>query len=224
MADPLGALDDAALVDAVRAHDQAAFEELVRRHQRKVYALAFRITKHDEDAVEVVQDVFLTVWRKVADFRGDSAFTSWLYRVTASAALMKIRSKKARDELYLDDLGRHFDEEGFFTADVRDWSPLADQVADDQALGRRIQDAVDGLPEAYRLVFLLRDVEGLSGDEVAQALGLSLPAVKSRLHRARLVLRQELDTFFRERFPEAGETAPPGDVAEPPTEDKSGDG
>jgi len=167
MTENLAGLDDKVLVERVQARDEEAFEALVRRHQRKVYALALRITKREEDAADVVQDAFLTVWRKVEGFRGESAFSSWLYRVTASAALMKIRSKASRSELFLEDLQSHFDEEGYFNVDVRDWSPLADEVAQSQELARHIQAAVERLPESYRIVFLLRDVENLSNEEVA---------------------------------------------------------
>ncbi|HEV8323703.1 MAG TPA: sigma-70 family RNA polymerase sigma factor [Myxococcota bacterium] len=224
MAD-LSGLDDVALVEAVRARDEAAFEELVRRHQRKAYALALRITKREEDAREVVQDAFLNVWRKIDGFRGDAAFGSWLYRITASQALMKIRSKASRSELYLEDLASHFNEEGYFNVDVRDWSPLADEVADDEALGRRIQEAVDRLPEAYRVVFLLRDVEAMSNEEVAETLDLTVAAVKSRLHRARLALRADLDAFFRERFPTAatGSTPVTASPAAPDAVDRPAD-
>jgi RNA polymerase sigma-70 factor (ECF subfamily) len=207
MAEDLSALDDKLLVERVKARDEAAFEALVARHQRKAFALALRITKREEDATEVVQDTFLNVWRKIDGFRGDSAFSSWLYRITASNALMKIRGKAAHSEVFLEDLADKFDEDGHFAVDVRDWSPLADEIAESHDLRKTLQDAVDRLPESHRVVFLLRDVEGLSNEEVADSLELSVAAVKSRLHRARLTLRADLDAYFRDNFPEGSRGA-----------------
>jgi RNA polymerase sigma-70 factor (ECF subfamily) len=189
-------LPDPELVERFRKGRSSAFRELVRRYQSKVYALALRLTSNQADAQEVLQDSFLSVYRKIDTFRGDSAFSSWLYRITANAALMKIRSRGTRRDVALDDVLPAIESQAYFPTLSRDWSEDAERVVLNRELADRISSAVEKLPEKYRVVFLLREVEGLPTQEVADALGLSTPTVKTRLHRARLFLRQELDRTF----------------------------
>jgi len=191
---------DAELVSSFRSGNTKAFRELVRRYQGKVYALALRLTGNEADAQEVLQDTFLSVYRKFDTFRGDAAFSSWLYRITANAALMKVRSRGNRRDISLDDLSPR-SEEGETRLELRDWSDDAERLVMNREVAQKIASAVDQLPEKYRVVFLLREVEELSTQEVAEALGLSTPTVKTRLHRARLFLRNILDKTLSE-FPE----------------------
>lgn len=189
-------LPDPELVERFRKGRSSAFRELVRRYQGKVYALALRLTSNQADAQEVLQDTFLSVYRKIETFRGDSAFSSWLYRITANAALMKIRSRGNRRDVPLDDVLSAVEGQPYIPTMGRDWSEDAERVAINRQLAQQIGAAVEKLPEKYRVVFLLREVEGLPTQEVADALGLSTPTVKTRLHRARLFLRQELERTF----------------------------
>ena len=180
--------------------DEISFEEIVSRHAEKVFGLALRITRSHEDAEEVFQEVFLTLTKKLDTFKGESKFSSWLYRVTANASYMHIRAeKKHENDLSLENYSP-YDEKGTLMGKIKnkDWSSRPDLVIfSKEALGI-IENAVNELPESYRVVFHLRDIEGLSNEGVSEVLGLSVPAVKSRLHRARLFLRDRLSDYFYE--------------------------
>jgi len=155
--------------------------------------LARGITGNAEDAEEVVQDVFWTVVRKIDTFRGESAFGSWLYRIVANAAYQKVRGRQSRRaEVSLDDVLPLFDERGQHVAPMADWSSRVDDHAVQIDLRMALTSAIDKLPADYRTAVLLRDVEGLSHLQIAEVLSLSVPTVKSRVHRARLFLRKEL--------------------------------
>jgi RNA polymerase sigma-70 factor (ECF subfamily) len=188
---------DAALVEALRREDTEATEQLVERFVDRVYRLALRITGSREDAEEVAQDALWTAGRKIHTFKGDSAFGSWLYRITANAAYMKLRSRKARaQEIALDDVLPTLDEAGVHFEPMDDWSPRVDEQAVRGELRQVLEHAIDDLPPDYRTVLVLHDVEGLPNPEIAETLGLSLPAVKSRIHRSRLFLRKRLSQYL----------------------------
>jgi len=182
--------------------DGAAFSELVVRHQERVYGLAMRLLRDAAEAEEVVQEVFLTALEKIPSFRGEAAFGTWLHRVTANAALMRLRRRRrAPDglaEVPVEELLPRFDAQGHLVAQgpSHDWSKRADEQLSDQQIRQAVVDAVQNLPDDYRIVFLLRDVEELSSEEMAEMLGVSVAAVKSRLHRARLALREKLGRFL----------------------------
>lgn len=193
---------DEALVERFRAGDRRAFEELVRRHRSRIYHLALRMTKSEQEALEIVQETFLSVYRKLPEFRGEAAVGSWIHRIAANFALMRLRHQKVvndvEEPLETED-GKfrpdgHWDEgpTGF-------WGRRADDIALDAELRGQINTAVDALPDSYRAVFLLRDIEGLSYDEIADTLQTTVPAIKSRLHRARLSLRERLAHYFEAR-------------------------
>jgi len=185
-------------VSLAAAGDGAAFTELVTRHQDRVYAVAVHLLRDPSEAEEVVQETFLTALEKLPSFRGDAAFTTWLHRVAANAALMRLRKKKRAPEGLspepVEDLLPRFDAQGHLLVQgpAHDWSKRADEQYADREVRTAIENAVQNLPEDYRIVFLLRDVEGLSSEVMAELLGISVAAVKSRLHRARLALRQKL--------------------------------
>jgi RNA polymerase sigma-70 factor, ECF subfamily len=198
-----GRPSDAALVRRAQEGDGRAFGELVSRHQRQLYRLALRITGSEADVQEVLQETFLNAYQKLPDFRGEAQLSSWLYRIAANNALMRLRRKRRTPEALTDqplDLeGPTFSAEGYLDPPPRsDWSQRADERMIDRELGLAIDRAVAGLPEQYRRVFLLKDVDGLSHEEIAVALDLTVPAVKSRLYRARLALREKLGEFFAE--------------------------
>jgi RNA polymerase sigma-70 factor (ECF subfamily) len=205
--------DERALVERARSRDSEAFSALVLRFRSKVYGLALRMTKDAGDAEEALQETFLAAWQSLPEFRGDSAFGSWLYRICANFCLMHLRRK--RPEIAQADTeprlaGPQFDADGTLLGrPSHDWSKSTEQVALDHELRRAIEAATASLPDEHRAVFLLKDLEGLSYEEISQTLGTSLPAVKSRLHRARLALREAIEAYYQdpERHPRAGAAA-----------------
>src|SRR6059036_1607304 len=180
---------DLDLLDALWRREPLAAECLVTRYGERAYRLARGITGNDQDAEEVVQDAFWTVVRKIDSFRGESAFGSWLYRIVANAAYQKVRGRQSRRaEVSLDDVLPLFDERGRHVAPMADWSSRVDDHAVQIDLRMALTSAIDKLPADYRTAVLLRDVEGLSHLQIAEVLSLSVPTVKSRVHRARLFL------------------------------------
>jgi len=190
---PRPAIDpDAALVEQLRREDPGAAEALVGAYGDRVYRLASRITGHPSDAEEVVQDALWTVVRKIDTFRGESAFGSWLYRIAANAAYQKVRGRRRRPDVPLDDVLPSFHDDGQRAASIVDWSPTVDDPSRQADLRLALTAALDALPEDYRAVVVLRDIEECSIADVAATLGLSVANAKSRVHRARLFLRQRL--------------------------------
>jgi RNA polymerase sigma-70 factor (ECF subfamily) len=188
---------DAALVEALRRQEPGAAEALVAAYGDRVYRLAIRITSNEQDAEEVVQDALWTAARKIDTFKGESAFGSWLYRITANAAYQKLRSRQGRrQEISWEDLLPVFDEQGQHAAGAGDWSARVEEPALQTELRTVLTDAINDLPPDYRTAFLLHDVEGLSNPEIAETLHISLPAAKSRIHRSRLFLRQRLSEYL----------------------------
>jgi len=193
VADSRGADGDGDLVEALRRDEPMAAERLVTRYGERAYRLASRITGNRQDAEEVVQDAFWAVVRKIDSFRGESAFGSWLYRIVANAAYQKLRRRRNREqELSLDEVLPFFDERGHHVAPEIDWTPRAGDPAAQTELRMALTAAIDDLPAASRTALVLRDVEGRSNEEIAEALGLTVPVVKTRVHRARLLLRKRL--------------------------------
>lgn len=189
---------DAALVEALRRDDPGAATALVETYGDRVYRLARRITSSNEDAEEVAQDALWTAARKIGTFKGESAFGSWLYRITANAAYMKLRSRRAKSaEISLEDVLPSLDEEGRHFEPMDDWSPRVDEQALQGELRGVLEEAIAALPPDYRTAVVLHDIEGLSNPDIAEALGISLPAVKSRIHRSRLFLRQRLSDYLQ---------------------------
>ena len=191
--------DDRELMTRAQAGDMSAFESLVSRHEDKVYGLALRMTRSEADAAEITQDTFLSAYQHLSEFRGEAAFGSWVHRIAANNALMRLRRQKVLDIVSDEITGPEFTERGSLAElPDSDWSKRADDKVLDDELGRAIRAATDALPEGYREVFLLKDVEGLSYEEISEMVGISIPAVKSRLHRARLALREAIDAFYKE--------------------------
>lgn len=198
---PLPSLSDEELVARARARDVPAFEELVGRHEEKVYRLAMRFVRDDMDASEILQETFLSAWRNLDRFEGRAQFASWLHRVAVNAALMLLRSRRRHPEIAVEDvtpemLGEAAAQAGPVLGSGTDWSKQPDERFQSEELRRYLQNAVDALPQSQRSVFLLRDVEGLSTEETAELMSLTIPTVKTRLHRARLALRQAITEYF----------------------------
>jgi RNA polymerase sigma-70 factor (ECF subfamily) len=189
---------DARLVEKLRREDLDAPDLLVATFGDRVYRLAIRITGNEQDAEEVVQDALWTAARKIGTFKGESAFGSWLYRITANTAYQKLRGRAAKkQEVPWEDLFPTFDELGQHVDPVSDWSPKVEEPALQNELREVLASAIHDLPDDYRTAFLMHDVEGLSNPEIAESLGISLPAVKSRVHRSRLFLRERLTRYLQ---------------------------
>jgi len=186
--------DELALVQAAKGGDVQAFEELVRRYDRNVFRIAQHITHNREDAEVVVQDAFLKAYENLNQFQGQSKFYTWLVRIAVNEALMKLRRAKPGRVVSLDEDVKT--EEDSLPREVADWSPNPEQQYNQAELREILTKTIQGLPTTFRTVFVLRDVEGLSTEETAEALDLSIPAVKSRLLRARLQLRERLNRYF----------------------------
>jgi len=184
------------LVEGLQAGDATALEALMERYSSRLYRLAYGITRSSRDAEEVLQDVFLTVFRKIGSFEGRATLGTWLYRVTTNAALNRRRGLAARAEGALDDQLPTFLPDGQRAGDcsflLADWSG----TPEDELLAGEARNAVNralaGLPDGYRAVLVLRDVDELSSEETADVLRESVPSVKSRLHRARMALRESI--------------------------------
>jgi RNA polymerase sigma-70 factor (ECF subfamily) len=190
---------DADLVAALRREEASAMDQLVERYADRVYRLAVRITGSREDAEEVVQDVLWTVGRKINTFKGDSAFGSWIYRIAANAAYMKLRARRGKGrEIALDEVMPALDSGGLHFEAVDDWSPRVDDRALQGELRSVLESAIGDLPPDYRTALVLHDIEGVSNPDIADTLGISLPAVKSRVHRSRLFLRKRLSEYLND--------------------------
>ena len=198
-------VDDVTLVRQAKAGDEAAFNELITRHQGRVYNHALRLMGSTQDAEEVLQDTFLKVYRNLDRFEERSRFSTWVYRIATNEALMRLRKASRKREIFLEDAKASDDVRG---EEVRDFarSPLDDVM--DQEISECLHEVLAELPEEYRVVFTMRDIDGLSNAEVAEVLEISVPAVKSRLHRSRLHLRNRLSRIFRERKTEGTEKRP----------------
>ncbi len=197
MSDQYRARNDEELVRVAQGGDNRAFDELVRRYQDKVYRLSYKILRHEDDAAEALQDAFLSAYRGLRNFKVESTFSTWLYRIATNASLMKYRKRRDNHVSLEQSQSQNEDAEPL---QVPDWStqPVAELLT---AETREVmEEGIQRLPEELRTVFVLRDVEGLSNAEVAEILELSVAAVKSRLHRARIALRERLNRYFADRM------------------------
>jgi len=187
-------VSDATLVKRAKSGDGSAFGELMKRYQGKIYRLARRMTETDEDAEDVVQEAFVKAFRSLKGFKEKSRFSTWLYRITVNLALMKLRRRKP-EVVSLDQ--PIATEEGKMQREIEDETtdPLRQLL--DRESAKVLDAAIEALPPAYRAVFILRHAEGLSTEETARILGISVPAVKSRLHRTRLMLQQKLLHYLK---------------------------
>ena len=186
--------DEGALVDAAKAGDLASFEELVNRYESRIFRLTMNITQNREDAQDATQDAFLKSFRSLDRFQGDSRFYTWLVRIAVNEALMRLR-KRRPNVVSLDEPVQTDDD--LIPHEIQDWDPTPEQRYERTEMNSILNEAIGKLDPIFRTVFLLRDVEQVSTEETAEALGISVPAVKSRLLRARLKLREILNPFFR---------------------------
>jgi RNA polymerase sigma-70 factor (ECF subfamily) len=189
--------EDTQLVRMAQGGETRAFDELVRRYRDKVYRLSFKILRHEEDAAEALQDAFLSAYRGLKNFKSESTFSTWLYRIATNASLMKYRKRRDNHVSLEQSQSRNDDAEPL---ELADWSTQPVDELLNAETRQVMEESVAKLPEELRTVFLLRDDRELSNAEVAEALELTVAAVKSRLHRARLLLRDRLNRYFTVRM------------------------
>ena len=197
----LAGIEESTLVAQTRDGDVAAFGELVRRYEGKIFRLAQHVTQNREDAEDVLQETFMKAYEHLDQFKGDSKFYTWIVRIAVNQALMKLRRRKTDKSVSLDeqiDTG-----EDTVVREIAAWGEDPEEQFSREELGGILDDAIQSLDPLYRNVFVLRDINELSTEETADALGLSVPAVKSRLLRARLQLREKLTRFFKRKGDDA---------------------
>jgi RNA polymerase sigma-70 factor, ECF subfamily len=192
-----GAFDESALVARAQAGDQAAFTTLVDHYHRKIYRIGKNITQNNEDAEDVLQETFLKAYEHLAGFQGNSKFYTWIVRIAVNEALMKLRKRRGDRFVSLDEPIETGEEE--VKREVAVWEDNPEQRYSREEMQHILDEAVDDLKPDFRTVFVLRDIEELSTEETAEALGISVPAVKSRLLRARLALREKLTRQFKRK-------------------------
>ena len=198
MGDAPQALEEAELVARLRAGDDDAYATLVKQQAGRMLAVARRMLGSEEDAQDVVQEAFLSAFKAIDRFEGTSRLSTWLHRIVVNAALMKIRASKRRPETPIEELLPTFLEDGHLAVMPAEWKKTAQDVLESKETRAMVRGLIDELPELYRNVLLLRDIEGLDTKETADLLEVSPNAVKIRLHRARLALRTLLDPHMRE--------------------------
>ena len=201
MSSPIEIDDEAAIVAQARLGDAKAFSELLRRYEGKIFRLALHITQNREDAEDVLQEAFLKAYEHLDQFQGQSKFYTWIVRIAVNQALMKLRKRKSDRSVSLDetiDTG-----EDTVAREIAAWDENPEQQYSREEINEILKSAIDGLAPIYRAVFVLRDVDELSTEETAEALELSVPAVKSRLLRARLQLRDKLTRYFKRKGDDA---------------------
>jgi len=197
---PVG-FDEAPLVARARAGDAQAFTDLVNQYERKIYRLAKHITQNDEDAEDVLQDTFLKAYEHLDTFQGNSKFYTWIVRIAVNESLMRLRKRKGDRTVPLDepvDTG-----EEMVAREIAVWEDNPEQRYSREEMQTILDEAVQSLKPDFRTVFILRDIEELSTEETAETLGISIPAVKSRLLRARLALREKLTRQFKRKGEDA---------------------
>ena len=183
----------------IKENDECAFDELVNRYIDRIYALCFRITKNKEITEEVVQEIFITLSQKLHTFRAESSFSTWLYRISTNTALMKLRKEKRHNnETISEDVNHSESSNNKFMYVVKDSSKRPDKFFMSKEAVQEFNNALNKLPETYRLVIHLKDIDGFSYSEIANILETTTQAVKSRIHRGRLKLREELSGYFNE--------------------------
>ncbi|MCP4007450.1 MAG: sigma-70 family RNA polymerase sigma factor [bacterium] len=181
----------------LQAGDGAAFETLVRTHGGRMFAVAQRLLRNDADAQDALQDAFLSAFRSIDRFKGDSRLSTWLHRIVVNTALMRIRSRKRRPETSIEELMPRFLENGHFSDEPIEWRRSNRDLLESQETREQVRAMIDRLPDDYRTVLLMRDIEGFDTKETAELLGVTPNAAKIRLHRARIALRTLLDPIMR---------------------------
>lgn len=192
--------EEAVFIDRLRTGDDAAYEELVRRFGGRLLSTARRVLGNEDDASDAVQEAFLCAFKAIDRFSGDSKLSTWLHRIVVNASLMKLRGKRRKPEQSIEDLLPSFDDTGHMVEIADEHAIPGDVVVEQREVRLMVRKCVDELPEAYRTVLILRDIEELETEEVADQLGITSTAVRVRLHRARQALRTLLERKFKGAF------------------------
>jgi RNA polymerase sigma-70 factor (ECF subfamily) len=190
---------EAELLSALKRGESAAFRRLVDANSAKVYSVALNLLGDEQEAEDVLQETFLNAFRAIDGFEGRSKISTWLYRIAYNASLMRLRKRGQMTTFSLDEPPAAAESGQSVSMNLVDWTTLPDDQLLSAEARREMAEAIDDLPESLRSTFVLRDIQGLSGAETAQVLGISVQAVKNRLHRARLRLRDRLSGYFAER-------------------------
>jgi RNA polymerase sigma-70 factor (ECF subfamily) len=194
---PPSADDEAKLIAALRAGDEQVYEQLVRSLGGRMLAVARKFLPNEEDARDAVQDAFLSAFKSIDQFQGGARLSTWLHRIVINAALAKLRSRRNREERPIDDLLPKFLADGHAVEPAVEWRDSSEALLQREETREIVRGAIDQLPETYRTVLVLRDIEGLETEETARLLGVTAGVVKTRLHRARQAVRKLLDPHFR---------------------------
>jgi len=189
--------EEAKLVAALKRGEAQAYEELVRANTARMLAVARRYLQVEDDARDAVQEAFVSAFRAIERFEGGSQLSTWLHRIVVNACLMRLRTRRRKPEQSIEDLLPRFREDGHLERPTSGWGAIADRAIESRETRTAVREAIDRLPDAYRTVLLLRDIEDFDTEDAARELGISRGAVKTRLHRARLALREQLEPHFR---------------------------
>ncbi|HSR70256.1 MAG TPA: sigma-70 family RNA polymerase sigma factor [Acidobacteriota bacterium] len=189
--------EDSDLVAALKIGDETAFRQLVEQQGPRMLSVARRFMRDDDQARDVVQEAFIQVYRKIGTFKQKAKLSTWLHRIVVNTALMRIRSRKRKREDSIEDMLPGFLEDGHQANPARPWSDSGEKLLQRKEVRQLVRDAIDRLPDNYRTVLLMRDIEEMSTAETAQALEITENAVKIRLHRARQALREQIDPALR---------------------------
>lgn len=193
--------EDSDLVAALKIGDEAAFRQLVEQQGPRMLSVARRFMRDEDQARDVVQEAFIQVYRKIGTFKEKAKLSTWLHRIVVNTALMRIRSRKRKREDSIEDMLPGFLEDGHQANPARPWSDSGEKLLQRKEVRQLVREAIDGLPDNYRTVLLMRDIEEMSTAETAQALKITENAVKIRLHRARQALREQIDPALRKEAP-----------------------
>ncbi len=185
-------MDEIKLIEEAKKGNRKALAEIVKKYEQTIYNFSFKICRDPEKAENIMQETFYSMVKSINQFDGNSKLSTWLYRIVANHCLMQARKQKGRNYISLEN-----DEDLYTEKNIADWTTLPYKSTENKELREILDDAIQKLSPDYRIIFLLRDVEGLSTEETAEAANISVPAVKSRLHRARAFLRKEIDEAFR---------------------------
>lgn len=191
------AAEERALVEQLRKGEETAFTLMVRTYGPRMLAVAHRFMGHEQDAQDAVQDAFLSAFRGIDRFQSEAKLSTWLHRITVNAALMRLRSRRRRPERQINELLPKFLEDGHMAAVGGQWKISLVEAVENEEMREVVRRSIDDLPESYRVVLLLRDIEQRSTEETAELMDISVGAVKTRLHRARLALRTLLDPYMQ---------------------------
>lgn len=190
----LSTLSDEVLATQASRSDMESFEELMKRYEKPVLGIAFKITGNKENAEEVLQDTFISIYKNLPNFRNDSSFKTWLYKIATNAALANVRKNKKNT----DNISEEIVDDDLSVSPITEWPETPESIYEKKEFSSFIKEAIDKLPEKYKTVFILKDIEEFTNQEIADILGISLPAVKSRLLRARLKVRELLASYGKE--------------------------